>query len=83
MDAEAARHGLLLLQSALDPLLYRLQVREDRSENALGFALELSSLCSGWILTFEKAAQVEKVLDILKGQMGAEESGEAETPALP
>jgi hypothetical protein len=80
LDAGAARQGLQLLQSALDPQLYWLQTREDRSGDALCFALELVSLCSGWILVFRKAAQVEKLLALLKAQ--AEEDGQQQEYAL-
>jgi hypothetical protein len=80
LDEEAARQGLRLLQSVLDPQLYWLQARPESSGEALCFALELISLCSGWILVFRKAAQVEKILALLKAQ--TEEDGQQQEYAL-
>jgi hypothetical protein len=76
LDTEAARRYRLLLQEALDPRLYRLLARPVRTADALCFVLELISLCSGWVLTLEKADQVEQLLDLFGGQSGAEEEGQ-------
>jgi hypothetical protein len=82
IDTEAVRRYRLLLQEALAPQLYRLLARPVRTEDALCFALELSSLCSGWVLTFEKTAQVEKLLALLKAQLGADEQSQQPESAL-